>query len=107
MTKWIFIKQKTWMRRYKPLGGGFVFGNFDKDTEYLRKTDKHYIWTDLDAGEGSIIVNGSYGVNSMGWYITEVPWNDGEEIRVQVPPGIPIDPRTGEEIKPSDKSAEK
>ena len=60
-----------------------LFKLFLMNTEFVRKQDPHFVWTDGTSGEGgNFICNGFHFIDRLGYYVTEVPWEDGDNIEV-------------------------
>jgi len=57
---------KEWWAKYKV--------HYEDDSEILGNTDEHYVWTQMSAGGEEGIVTGFYWVNSVDYYISEIPW---------------------------------
>ena len=75
-----------WERKYKPIqldGCARMFETYGEELEEVIATDPNKVWTLVDGDDGeTVIVNGYYFVNRLVYYITEVPFEDGEEIDV-------------------------
>jgi hypothetical protein len=55
------------------------------DNPIIRAVDHHYVWTECsDAAGGWVAINGFRLVNRNGYWLTERPWNDGEQWLVRV-----------------------
>ena len=79
------IKYKEWLATYKPVGykevpEGHMFDTFDNREDV--DAPNEYVWTQChSSGEGWYISSGMHFVDSLEYYVTEVPWT--EEIEVQ------------------------
>jgi hypothetical protein len=59
---------------------GYMFETFDEELEEVKKQKNGNIWTLLD--DNNTIINGYHFYDRLGYLITEISWNDGEEIDV-------------------------
>ena len=89
MSTYIEIDYEEWLDKYRPIKNTFGdapqdFETFGEDWETIKNTDPRYIWTWIDGGDYSLIVNGVGWVNRLVYYITEVPWEEGQEIQIDV-----------------------
>lgn len=89
---YIELDDDVWADTYKvredvdTLTGGSMFETYGKDFEYVRSLDERYVWTYL-SGDGDCIVNGLRFVNRLGYYVTELPWNDDDYIYIDLEGG--------------------
>jgi hypothetical protein len=74
-----------WAEKFKPVKNHLVvnglddehmFETYGDEVEYVIKTDSKYIWTWIQGDMSDLIVAGYHYVNRLGYYITEVPWED-------------------------------
>jgi hypothetical protein len=80
-----------WFDKYKPIAnpdspveGDIIFETYGEDLEFLKKQNPLCIWTDLDGDEANFIGNGGHFVNRICYYVTEVPFEEGEVIEVLI-----------------------
>lgn len=66
--------------------GGFLFETYGEEEEWVRKfadTNPNRVWTLLTGlDEGDTLVSGFHYVNRFGYFITEIPFDEGEEIEI-------------------------
>jgi hypothetical protein len=86
---------ETWQEKYKPVNnpltrgnayGNTFFESHGKEAAYVRKhAAKHpnTVWTYL-TGDGDVIQSGIHTVNRYGYFITEVPYEEGDTITVNL-----------------------
>lgn len=79
----------SWVDKYRPIKDKFEdgprqFETYGADWDIIRNTDPRYIWTWIDGGDYSLIINGVGLVNRLVYYITEVPWEDGQVIQIDM-----------------------
>jgi hypothetical protein len=72
-----------WAEKFKPTLNHFInedgehmYETYGAEVEYVIKTDSKYIWTWIQGDMSDLIVAGYHYVNRLGYYITEVPWED-------------------------------
>ncbi len=86
MDKYILISDQKWERDYKPVREDNqirFFYTSDEVEEYLisKDYDVYNVWTAVDGDDGvSMETNGWNWCNSFGYYVTDVKWNEGEDI---------------------------
>lgn len=82
----------TWFDTYKPVineisgngedgpFNGTMFETYGPEFEHIQQADPNHVWTYVNGDQGEdVIVAGKHFVNRMGYFITEVPWETGEE----------------------------
>jgi hypothetical protein len=85
-----YINYSEWVDTYKPTtnihskNDDKIYETFGADMAVVNETDYHYVWTEMD-GDEPVIVSGRAFVNRLHYYITEVPWQDEEDIEVHDP----------------------
>ena len=84
---------EDWEYKYKPLlnhlddnasfqnekGEGIMFETFGDELQYVLKianSEPSRVWTYVDGDEGTWITNGYHLVNRIGYFITELPYDD-------------------------------
>jgi hypothetical protein len=72
-----------WAEKFKPTpnhilnqDGEHMYETYGEEVEHVIKTDSKYIWTLIQGDMSDLIVAGYHYVNRLGYYITEVPWED-------------------------------
>jgi hypothetical protein len=83
---------EAWWEKYRPIlnditnvgedapFNGTMFETYGAELERVKKTEPHYVWTYVTGDNNEdVIVAGFHFVNRMGYFITEVPWETGEE----------------------------
>lgn len=64
----------------------YMFETYGDEIDYVNKIAQEkgarYIWTDIDGDGWNTIDTGIHFVNRMGYYITEVPWSDEDNVQV-------------------------
>lgn len=89
------ITEDEWLATYKPIINHFdnnasfegtMFETYGDEEQYIKTyPNPNCIWTYGDGDDGGTYIwNGWSFVNRIGYYITEVPWVDGEEIQIQI-----------------------
>ena len=73
----------AWADKYKPKSNHLskypnetMYETYDEEYEYIKTVDPRYVWTSVTGDMCDLIVAGRAYVNRMGYYVTEVPWED-------------------------------
>ena len=73
----------NWAEKFKPIHNHFsndpdqdMFETYGEEVEFVSKYDPKYVWTYLQGDMSDLICAGYHYVNRLGYYITEVPWDD-------------------------------
>jgi hypothetical protein len=63
---------------------GLMFETFGAEWEFVKSQDCHRVFTlvEGDTGPGMYACSGFHIVNRQGYFVVEVPWNDGNEHKV-------------------------
>lgn len=82
----------TWFDTYQPIVNeisgngedgpfnGCMFETYGPELEYIQQADPKHTWTYVTGDNGEdVIVAGKHYVNRMGYFITKVPWQTGQE----------------------------
>lgn len=88
---------EQWIDKFKPIQnhitpdssfGGEMFETYGDDLEYVlqvaRKTNGLLVWTYIDGDGGTYIVEGYRLVNRIGYFVTQVPYDDSDAYEIQV-----------------------
>ena len=75
-----------WEEKYSPIEDEYgyprVFDTHD-DWQYISTISPLNVWTTVEGDNDSyVITNGVSMVNRLEYYVTKVPWNEGEYIEV-------------------------
>ena len=72
-----------WAEKFKPIKNHLdsdpdqlLFEIYGEEIEFVRNYDPRYVWTNLQGDMSDLICAGYHYVNRIGYYITEVPWDD-------------------------------
>jgi len=81
------ITESEWSDKYKPMtnhltNDGISYETYGDELEYILLQDDRHVWTEMDGDDGVYIVNGYHLVNRISYYLTNVPWQDGEHIEI-------------------------
>lgn len=95
----IELTMEQWESQFKPIinhidenasfqndnDEGIMFETYGEELEFVKEQNANYIWTYGDGDDGgSYIWNGYHYINRLGYFITEVPWVEGNTYQVQV-----------------------
>ena len=72
-----------WEAKFKPIKNEMVadpdqqmFETYGEELDFVCTQDNKYVWTWIQGDMSDLIVAGYHYVNRLGYYITEVPWDD-------------------------------
>ena len=77
-----------WCNKYKPIKNhlvedaefdGTMFDTFDEEIAFVKSCDPRNIWTYCSGDGYDLIIPNFHLVNRMGYFITEVKWEDENE----------------------------
>lgn len=82
------LEYEEWYEKYKPIetdhGDLMVYETYGKDLEFIQSIiEDNRVWTFVDGGDYSCIVNGAMFVNRLCYYVTEIPW-EGEAGDIEI-----------------------
>lgn len=65
--------------------GGIMFETYGSEHDYVCSMNlKRQVWTWVDGEDGTYITNGYSFVNRIGYFVTEIPYEDGQWYEVKV-----------------------
>lgn len=74
------ITYEEWKEKYKPIldedGGSRFFETYGDDFEFVKSQKQGHIWTEVSCDYVTEVYAGYHSVNRMGYYITEIAWED-------------------------------
>ena len=77
-----------WANKYLPIenpsDGSIFWETYGADLETVNEQNPLCVWTDVDDGHINLILNGVHSCNRLGFYITEIPFEEGEDIEVLI-----------------------
>jgi len=86
------LRFKTWVKRYKPLRDelGLVrsFETYVKeDIDFIKQQNPLCVWTEISSDDNrvDVIVSGCRIVNRISYFVTEIPFEEGEYVEVYSP----------------------
>jgi len=72
-----------WAKKFRPIKNHFskypnetMFETFGEEVDFVVKADNKYVWTWLQGDMSDLVCAGYHYVNRLGYFITEVPWED-------------------------------
>lgn len=82
----------AWAKKFKPIKNKFsndpdyeMFETYGEEFEFVKGQDFTHVWTWVDGDMSSLLVPGIAYVNRLGYYVTEVPWeNDMDSVLLSV-----------------------
>lgn len=89
------INETQWETTYKPISypldkfnnanTTLMYETYGKELTSINKYQNVYVWSLVETSIGGLrIVNGRRMVDLIGYYLTELPWQDGDDIEVFV-----------------------
>lgn len=80
---------EQWVEQYKPMtnaitNDGLSYETYGDELEYILLQDDKHIWTEMDGDNGVHLVNGYHYANRIAYYITNVPWQEDEDICITI-----------------------
>lgn len=75
----------AWAEKFRPIknhldkyghGENLMFETYDAEYEFVKEQDPRYVWTYVNGDMCDLLVAGMHFVNRMGYYVTEVPWDN-------------------------------
>ena len=72
----------AWAEKYQPIKNKFskhdeiMFETYGEEVEYIQSLDERFVWTSVQGDMSDLIVAGYAYVNRLGYYVTEIPWDD-------------------------------
>ena len=89
------INETQWEIKYKPISypldkfnntdSTLMYETYGKELNSINKYQNVYVWSLVETDIGGLrILNGKHVVNLIGYYLTELPWQDGDDIEVFV-----------------------
>lgn len=89
------INETQWETLYKPISypldkfnntdSTLMYETYGKELNSINKYQNVYVWSLVETSSGGLrIVNGRRIVNLIGYYLTELPWQVGDDIEVFV-----------------------
>ena len=82
------ISENEFEEKYKPLKNhiddnasfdGCMFETYGEEEDYVLEADVRNVWTYIEADGVHLLAAGRRRVDRLGYLITEVPWETGEE----------------------------
>jgi hypothetical protein len=85
----IEMTESEWANKYQPkpncfTNDGYAYETYGHELEYVCLQPNSTVWTEMDGDEGVYIVAGYCLTNRIQYYITDVPWDDSEEVFVTI-----------------------
>jgi hypothetical protein len=91
MSKRVSLTWEEFEEQFKPIKNtiskypdNFMFETYGEELEFVQKQNPNNIWTESQIDYGFVTSEGYHFVNRMGYYITEVPWEDNTQYEVDL-----------------------
>ena len=88
-----FMTYDYWVDNFKPIKNKISkyatdslihFETYGEEVEFVTKADNKHIWTEVDGDNGMYLVSGYHIVNRINHYVTNVPWQEDEDICITI-----------------------
>jgi hypothetical protein len=90
-TKFVSLTWKEFEDKFKPIKNHFrndpdeiMFETYGEEVDFVRAQDANRIWTYADGDYCSYVGSGYHFVNRIGYYITELPFEDDTQYEIVV-----------------------
>jgi hypothetical protein len=94
MSELIELTEDEWLLQFKPIQnhldsnaswGGKIFETYGDEESFVYDKDDTFVWTYMEDSEGgTFLTNGRAFINRLGYFVSDVPWNEGETFQVQI-----------------------
>ena len=95
MRKQVSLTWEEFVEQYKPINNHFtkdpdqqMFETYGEEDDFVRSKPITNIWTYVDVDMGTGTYNGYHWVNRIGYFITEVPWDQDTDYEVDLRPNL-------------------
>ena len=85
------MTEDAWFNKFEPMKNHidpsheYLFETYGEESAYVFSIDPHFVWTEMDGDDGGVyIVEGRHFVNRIAYYITRLPWLEGESYDICV-----------------------
>lgn len=88
----MYTDYDKWFDEYKPVENhidnnasfdGCMFETYGEELRHILATDSYKVWTLLEDDYGNqCVTNGYHIVNRLGYFITEKPWEEGQDFNI-------------------------
>jgi len=81
---------EEWVNKYKPIKNHLVkddttsFETYGDEVLFVCEQPNSTVWTELDGDEGVYLVSGYHLANRIAYYVTDVPWDDSDDICITI-----------------------
>lgn len=84
------LTYEEWVDKYKPIKNHLVnddttsFETYGDEVLFVCEQPNSTVWTELDGDNGVYLVSGYHLANRISYYVTEVPWDDSDDVCVTI-----------------------
>ena len=81
---------EEWSTKYRPIKNHLVkddttsFETYGDEVLFVCEQPNSTVWTELDGDEGVYLVSGYHLANRISYYVTDVPWDDSDDICITI-----------------------
>ena len=86
----IEMTYQEWVDKYKPIKNHLVkdditsFETYGDEVLFVCEQPNSTVWTELDGDNGVYLVSGYHLANRISYYVTDVPWDDSDDVCVTI-----------------------
>lgn len=86
----ISMTESEWANKYKPIKNHLVsddttsFETYGEELDFVTQQPNSTVWTEMDGDNGVYIVQGYHLANRISYYVTEIPWQDDDDICITI-----------------------
>ena len=89
----IELTEDEWETTYRPVTNhlstdsgwaGLLFETYGEEVEYVKQAKEGTVWTWVDGEDGTYVVSGWLLMNRIGYFITEVPFDNNNIYEIAV-----------------------
>lgn len=75
---------EEWVNTYHPIDDGHIFEDGGEEYQDVLEQNPLRVWTLVSTDYGTEILSGFHYVNRLGYYITEIPFNENDFIWIEI-----------------------
>jgi hypothetical protein len=84
------MTESEWSTKYRPIKNHLVsddttsFETYGEELDFVTQQPNSTVWTEMDGDNGVYIVQGYHLANRISYYVTEIPWQDDDDICITI-----------------------
>ena len=91
MSNQIFLTWSEFVQQFRPVPNKFfedpgelMYETYGEEFDYVSGYEPNKVWTYIDHDTGSLVVEGLQKTNRVGYFITEIPWEDETSYEIEI-----------------------